>query len=64
MKLKDINRTAIDPKDVTLINESALKAENKRLELVLNNVRYSFYYLDEDDLLEDYKTIYDLKAGA
>lgn len=58
MKLKDINRTAINVSKVALINDSAIDLENKKLILTLDDMRYSFWYLEEQDLLEDYKAIY------
>ena len=58
MKLKDINRTAINISKVALINDSAIDLKNKRLYLTLDDTRYSFCYLEEKDLLEDYNTIY------
>lgn len=58
MKLKDINRTAINVSKVALINDSAIDLENKKLILTLDDMRYSFWYLEEKDLLEDYNTIY------
>ena len=59
MKLKDINRTAINVNKIALINDSAIDLKNKRLMLTLDDMRYSFCYLEEQDLLEDYNEIYD-----
>lgn len=58
MKLKDINRTAVNVSKVALINDSAIDLKNKRLMLTLDDMRYSFCYLEEQDLLEDYNEIY------
>lgn len=58
MRLRDINRTAINVSKISLINDSAIDLKNKRLMLTLDDMRYSFCYLEEQDLLEDYNEIY------
>lgn len=58
MKLKDINQTVINTDKITILNNSALDVNRKCLTLVLDSLRYAFYYLKEEDLRADYETIY------
>ena len=43
MKLKDINRTAINVSKVALINDSAIDLENKKLILTLDDIILHFF---------------------
>lgn len=63
MKLKDINKTVINPQKLSLLNDSAIDSENQRLTVVLDTIRYAFYYNEMEDLLSDYKELYSKIEG-
>ena len=58
MKLKDINGSVINPDKLVMLNPSALDINRNCLTLVLDNLRYAFYYLKEEDMRADYETLY------
>ena len=58
MKLKDVNRSAINPDKIPVINPSAINTDKLTLTLVLGSDRYMFTYLKLEDLKADYNAIF------
>ena len=58
MKLKDINGTVINTEKLSILNPSALDVSRKCMTLVLDTLRYAFYYLKEEDMRADYEALY------
>lgn len=58
MKLKDINGSVINSEKLVMLNPSSMDISRNCLTLVLDNLRYAFYYLTEDDMRADYQTLY------
>lgn len=58
MKLKDCNKSAINPDMIPVINDSALNLERLELYVVLGGMlKYSFQYEKAEDLIADYNEL-------
>lgn len=63
MKLKDCNKSGINPDMIPVINDSALNLEKMELYLIFGDLKYGFRYESEEDLRADYNTLKNLIDG-
>jgi hypothetical protein len=63
MKLKDCNKSGVNPDMIPVINDSAMNLDRMELYLIFGDLKYSFRYDVEEDLREDYKKIKSLVDG-
>lgn len=63
MKLKDCNKSGVNPDMIPVINDSAMNLDRMELYLIFGDLKYSFRYETEEDLRADYNTLKNLIDG-